>query len=335
MSQIRIEKDLKDIGRDYIETDYNLLTIKSSYVESKILTMRIEVFCKNGLYSHAKYNFLIFIPEKYPHFPPRLFCTSTIYHPNVNIDTGEVSLSILDKSNWKPVLTLRSILTSLDMIIIEPNLDYIANHPISVECAHLFSENNENFKERVRFTLLGGYFFGNYRFPPNQYSIPDSNQSNTKKRQRNVVESTIDFYENGSGDSYNQKRFFPGCSINAVEERLNLETELEDLATRFNQLNQRDLLQLASKPSSYEVNLKDFEMQNSGPDGLTPDKMKKDGKVAVASDEVFHELFAVKCAFETGFGKTTQHFKALNSSTSNLSTGIGSATEENLGMALD
>ena len=46
-------------------------------------------------------------------------CENKIYHPNIDLD-GNVCLNIL-REDWKPVLTINSIVYGLQYLFLEPN----------------------------------------------------------------------------------------------------------------------------------------------------------------------------------------------------------------------
>lgn len=61
------------------------------------------------------------VPSTYPHDAPKVLCTTTVYHPNIDME-GHVCLNIL-REDWKPVLTIQSVIMGLQFLMLEPNAD--------------------------------------------------------------------------------------------------------------------------------------------------------------------------------------------------------------------
>lgn len=72
------------------------------------------------------YNVLITFPESYPKRPPKVLFTPVIQHPNV-YSSGDVCLSILDSSGWKPSLSVKQVLLGLQELLDNPNPQSPAN----------------------------------------------------------------------------------------------------------------------------------------------------------------------------------------------------------------
>jgi len=54
------------------------------------------------------------VPPMYPHKAPTVKCLSSIFHPNIDPETGLVYLAIL-ASAWRPVLTVYDILVAIQV----------------------------------------------------------------------------------------------------------------------------------------------------------------------------------------------------------------------------
>jgi hypothetical protein len=68
-------------------------------------------------------NLIIFC--RYPFEPPCLRFITPVYHPNVDV-AGRICLDLLrlpPKGTWRPVITLSGLLTSLQMLLMQPNPD--------------------------------------------------------------------------------------------------------------------------------------------------------------------------------------------------------------------
>ena len=52
---------------------------------------------------------------------PKVLCETLVYHPNIDME-GHVCLNIL-REDWKPVLTITSVIMGLQFLMLEPNAD--------------------------------------------------------------------------------------------------------------------------------------------------------------------------------------------------------------------
>lgn len=66
----------------------------------------------------GKFHLEMFLPEKYPHEPPKVHMLTRIYHPNID-KIGRICLDIL-KKEWTPVMTIESTVLSIQALIAQP-----------------------------------------------------------------------------------------------------------------------------------------------------------------------------------------------------------------------
>lgn len=74
-----------------------------------------------------------------------------MYHPNIDSD-GNVCLNIL-REDWKPVLSINSIIYGLQYLFLDPNYD----DPLNKEAADVLRDNPSQFATNVRRSMQGGY----------------------------------------------------------------------------------------------------------------------------------------------------------------------------------
>mmetsp|Transcript_9756 Transcript_9756/g.14394 ORF Transcript_9756/g.14394 Transcript_9756/m.14394 type:complete len:178 (-) Transcript_9756:60-593(-) len=86
---------------------------------------------------------LEFTPE-YPNKPPKVKFITKIFHPNV-YDTGLICLDIL-QNQWSPIYDVTSILTSIQLLLTEPN----PKSPANAEASRLYTENRKAYERRVK-----------------------------------------------------------------------------------------------------------------------------------------------------------------------------------------
>lgn len=136
-AQLRAAKDFREISLP------NPVSI-SQPNPADVMNYKILIKPDEGYYRGGKFNFDLKIPNTYPHEPPKLKCETSIYHPNIDQD-GNVCLNIL-REDWKPVLTINSIIYGLLHLFYEPNPE----DPLNTEAAELLKNNRRQFEMNVR-----------------------------------------------------------------------------------------------------------------------------------------------------------------------------------------
>uniref|UniRef100_A0A3P8VAC6 NEDD8-conjugating enzyme UBC12 n=1 Tax=Cynoglossus semilaevis TaxID=244447 RepID=A0A3P8VAC6_CYNSE len=96
------------------------------------------------------------VGQGYPHEPPKVKCETMVYHPNIDLE-GNVCLNIL-REDWKPVLTVNSIIYGLQYLFLEPNPE----DPLNKEAAEVLQTNRRLFEQNVHRSLRGGYVGATY-----------------------------------------------------------------------------------------------------------------------------------------------------------------------------
>lgn len=146
-AQIRVQKDLTELDLPS--------TMKTHFPDpADLLNFTLTIVPDEGMYKGGSFNFSFTINPNYPHEPPKVKCTHTIYHPNVDLD-GNVCLNIL-REDWKPVLNLNSVMVGLQYLFLEPNAD----DPLNKEAAEELRKNREQFLYTVKTSMRGGNIKG-------------------------------------------------------------------------------------------------------------------------------------------------------------------------------
>ncbi|KAK3591859.1 hypothetical protein CHS0354_005060 [Potamilus streckersoni] len=101
-------------------------------------------------YEGGLFKLEIQIPDRYPFEPPKVRFVTPIYHPN--IDTGgRICLDTLKmppKGAWKPCLNVSTVLTSIQLLMAEPNPE----DPLMVDIKDL-EDGKENEKTEKVFVI--------------------------------------------------------------------------------------------------------------------------------------------------------------------------------------
>ncbi|MBN3315512.1 UBC12 enzyme, partial [Atractosteus spatula] len=109
-----------------------------------------------GFYKGGRFVFSFKVGQGYPHDPPKVKCETMVYHPNIDLE-GNVCLNIL-REDWKPVLTVNSIIYGLQYLFLEPNPE----DPLNKEAAEVLQTNRRLFEQNVQRSLRGGYVGATY-----------------------------------------------------------------------------------------------------------------------------------------------------------------------------
>jgi len=150
-AEIRVQKDVAELEEvQGVEVDFP--------DPNNLMKFNVKITPTEGLYKAATFRFEVDVPTSYPHEAPKAECKTLIYHPNIDWE-GHVCLNIL-RADWKPVLTLSSVLFGLMTLFLEPNPD----DPLNKEAAKLMIDKPAEFERNVSSSLRGGWVLGR-QFP--------------------------------------------------------------------------------------------------------------------------------------------------------------------------
>lgn len=135
--QLRALKDLQELSLP------NSVRISRLDCED-VMNYHLAIVPDEGFYQGGLINFTLNIPPNYPHDPPKLRCISPIYHPNIDQE-GKVCLNIL-REDWKPVLTINSVIYGLLFLLYEPNYE----DPLNKDAANDLQRDKRLFQANVR-----------------------------------------------------------------------------------------------------------------------------------------------------------------------------------------
>jgi len=148
-AQIRIQKDLN-------EMDQHSTFITEFPDPNNLLSFRLYVMPDAGFYKGGKFCFTFNVNTNYPHEPPKVKCTTQVYHPNIDLE-GNVCLNIL-REDWNPILTINSVVYGLLHLFLEPNPE----DPLNKDAAQVLTNNKRLFEQNVMKSLRGGYIGQTY-----------------------------------------------------------------------------------------------------------------------------------------------------------------------------
>ncbi|XP_071954899.1 NEDD8-conjugating enzyme Ubc12-like [Antedon mediterranea] len=148
-AQLRIQKDIADLNLPQ--------TCQIEYPDpDDLLDFKLTISPDEGFYRNGRFVFIFKVGPGYPHDAPKVKCETKVYHPNIDLE-GNVCLNIL-REDWKPVLTISSIIYGLQYLLLEPNPD----DPLNREAAEVLRQNRKIFEQNVMKSMRGGYIGNTY-----------------------------------------------------------------------------------------------------------------------------------------------------------------------------
>jgi ubiquitin-protein ligase len=83
-------------------------------------------------------------PTQYPFKPPKLKFLTKVYHPSVNLESGEVCTDVVGQ--WGPTLNAKHCLTVVYSMLQSPESD----HPLEEEIAQQLREKPKEFEKTAK-----------------------------------------------------------------------------------------------------------------------------------------------------------------------------------------
>lgn len=123
-----------------------------------LMAFTVTVQPDEGFYQGGKFVFDFKVPEAYPHEPPKVTCTTKVYHPNIDLQ-GAVCLNILREA-WKPILSISAVIYGLVFLFLDPN----PGDPLNKDAARVLKDSKSQFAANVSKAMRGGYVDG-VQFP--------------------------------------------------------------------------------------------------------------------------------------------------------------------------
>ncbi|XP_070601839.1 ubiquitin-conjugating enzyme E2 T [Erythrolamprus reginae] len=104
--------------------------------------------CTNTPYEKGVFALEVIVPERYPFEPPKMRFLTPIYHPNID-SAGRICLDVLrlpPKGAWRPSLNIATLLTSIQILMNEPNPD----DPLMADISSEYKYNKQAFLKNAR-----------------------------------------------------------------------------------------------------------------------------------------------------------------------------------------
>ncbi|KAK3210735.1 hypothetical protein Dsin_015441 [Dipteronia sinensis] len=145
---LRMQKELKLLLTDPPPgASLPLLSVDSDISSLSTIHAQIEG-PEESVYAKGIFDIKIQIPERYPFQPPSVTFGTPIYHPNID-NGGRICLDILNlppKGAWQPSLNISTVLTSIGLLLTEPNPD----DGLMREASREYKYNRQAFDQKAR-----------------------------------------------------------------------------------------------------------------------------------------------------------------------------------------
>lgn len=141
----RLMRDFKRIQQDSASASGGISA--SPLADNVMIWNAIIIGPEDTPFEDGTFRLCLTFDEQYPNKPPTVKFTSEIFHPNVYA-TGDLCLDIL-QNRWSPTYDVASILTSIQSLLNDPNI----NSPANAEAASLYKDHRSQYIKRVRQTV--------------------------------------------------------------------------------------------------------------------------------------------------------------------------------------
>lgn len=123
---------------------YRLLHSLISLHSAQFLKPNLILFTAGTPYSNGYFKVKLLLSKNFPSVPPKAFFITKIFHPNVDIKSGEICVNTL-KKDWNPDLGIKHILLTIKCLLIVPNPESALNE----EAGKLLLEHYDDYSRRA------------------------------------------------------------------------------------------------------------------------------------------------------------------------------------------
>lgn len=99
----------------------------------------------NSPYENGNFKLRFIFPENYPFKAPEVKFLTTVYHPNIKLDSGEICLDVFT-SSWAPTQKVSEILEKIASMLQSPS----ANNPLEPNISNEFSNDYSTFEKNAK-----------------------------------------------------------------------------------------------------------------------------------------------------------------------------------------
>ena len=142
IAKIRLLNNFKHIKESQDTDDESVL---ASPHEDDIMVWDCVIFGpEDSVWENGVFKLTMKFSDQYPHKPPEVKMLTKVFHPNFYIN-GSICVDIL-KDQWSVIYDIRSILTSIQSLLTDPN----PFSPANIKAAKLYIDNIEEYNKKVK-----------------------------------------------------------------------------------------------------------------------------------------------------------------------------------------
>ena len=142
MAKKRLLTDFKRINQSQDTEDDGVLATPH---DDDIMIWDCVIFGpENSVWENGVFKLEMKFTEEYPNKPPEVLMKTKVFHPNSYVN-GHICIDIL-KDQWSPIYDIKSILTSIQSLLTDPN----PSSPANVEAAKLYNDNIQEYNKKVK-----------------------------------------------------------------------------------------------------------------------------------------------------------------------------------------
>lgn len=139
--QNRLTKELKNLINNPISGSEVILE-KEDDIRNWIVILKGPV---GTPYENGSFKLKFTFPDNYPFKPPEVKFITSIYHPNVKLDTGEICLDVF-VSTWVPTQNINEIIEKIVSILEAPS----TSSPLEPAIADEYTNKYDDFVSKAK-----------------------------------------------------------------------------------------------------------------------------------------------------------------------------------------
>lgn len=166
VAQQRLHKDLEILKFNRKTSNLTIFQVSLPYREGfyLILPVSFTVVHESSIYRQAVFESIIKISPGYPYKPPTMYVKNKVFHLNIDIDSGEVCIKLLQNRIWRQEFSINCIISAFEEILIYPDVEVVPDNAINNEMKEMLLTSPEEYREIVNMTLGGGVYLDKYYF---------------------------------------------------------------------------------------------------------------------------------------------------------------------------
>jgi len=146
----RMRADLEELARPGQTFRTNHASVDVALPDaSNVMVLDVRVSLHQGAWGGLEPVFRLSAPDGYPFSPPRVTALTPLWHPNVEADTGRLQIPLLHR-DWKPVVTVNTVIFALQLMFAEPSLEGPVANPSAADAFRSLTSTSGERRKRGR-----------------------------------------------------------------------------------------------------------------------------------------------------------------------------------------